>query len=94
MSRCGMARLWRVAAAAERRCDEFEDSGVEAMSGPGSLEPDNAHIDDSQPSCILCGRALGRSADDQPDWPTGPMCGDCYQARELDNELWWSEDER
>ena len=38
--------------------------------------------------CVLCGRPLGYSTDDQPDWPTGPMCGDCYQARELDNDLW------
>lgn len=38
--------------------------------------------------CILCGRPLGYSSDDQPDWPTGPMCGDCYQARETDNDMW------
>lgn len=44
------------------------------------------------PLCTLCGRPLGDSYDDQADWPTGPMCGDCYQAREMDNELWWSED--
>ncbi len=38
--------------------------------------------------CTLCGRPLGDSTDDQPFWPTGPMCGDCYQAREMDNDLW------
>jgi hypothetical protein len=37
--------------------------------------------------CIICGAPLGYSSDDQPDWPTGPMCGECYQARELDNDL-------
>jgi hypothetical protein len=41
--------------------------------------------------CVLCGRSLGFSADDQPDWPAGPMCGDCYQAREMDNEIWAAE---
>ena len=43
--------------------------------------------------CTLCGRALGDSSDDQPFWPTGPMCGDCYQARQMDDEIWWSESE-
>ena len=41
--------------------------------------------------CSLCGRPLGESTDDQPDWPTGPMCGDCYQAQQMDDEIWWSE---
>ncbi len=43
-------------------------------------------------TCTLCGSSLDGSPDDQPDWPTGPMCGNCYQAREMDNELWWTED--
>ncbi len=46
---------------------------------------------DTPVSCTLCGRPLGFSSDDQPDWPTGPMCGDCYQARELDNDIWAAE---
>jgi hypothetical protein len=41
--------------------------------------------------CTLCGTPLGGHSDDQPFWPSGPMCADCYQAREMDNELWWSE---
>jgi hypothetical protein len=41
--------------------------------------------------CISCGRPLGNSGDDQPEWPTGPMCADCYQARQMDDEIWWSE---
>jgi hypothetical protein len=53
-----------------------------------------ADVLDEQLSCTLCGRPLGYSSDDQPDWPTGPMCGDCYQAREMDNEIWWSEQEQ
>jgi hypothetical protein len=48
-------------------------------------------LGDSTPLCTLCSRPLGYSSDDQPDWPTGPMCGDCYQAREMDNEIWASE---
>jgi hypothetical protein len=43
--------------------------------------------------CTVCGRPLGQSPEDQPEWPTGPMCGDCYQAREMDNEIWWESDE-
>ena len=42
-------------------------------------------------TCGLCGRPLGELPDDQPDWPTGPMCGECYQARQMDDEIWWSE---
>jgi hypothetical protein len=44
-------------------------------------------------TCVTCGRPLGESSDDQPDWPTGPMCGDCYQARQMDDEIWWSEED-
>ena len=35
---------------------------------------------------------MGDSSDDQPDWPSGPMFGDCYQARQMDDELWWSDE--
>ena len=41
-----------------------------------------------QLQCTLCGRPLDGSPDDQPFWPTGPMCADCYQAREMDNDIW------
>ncbi len=37
--------------------------------------------------CMLCSRPLGYSSDDQPNWPTGPMCGDCYQAQQFDDEI-------
>jgi len=47
-------------------------------------------VDDPQ-LCSTCGRPLGYSSDDQPDWPSGPLCGDCYQARQMDDEIWWSE---
>jgi hypothetical protein len=47
---------------------------------------------DAASQCSLCGRPLGYSADDQPFWPTGPMCGDCYQARQMDDEIAWSQD--
>jgi hypothetical protein len=40
-------------------------------------------------TCVICGRPLGNSIDDQPDWATGPMCGDCYQAQQMDDELIW-----
>ena len=41
--------------------------------------------------CTLCSRPLGENVDDQPYWPSGPMCGDCYQAREMDNDIWMAE---
>jgi hypothetical protein len=50
-----------------------------------------ADVLDEQLSCTLCGRPLGEVPDDQPDWPTGSMCGDCFQARETDNDIWASE---
>jgi hypothetical protein len=43
-------------------------------------------------SCSICGRPLGYSPDDQPYWPTGPMCGDCYQSRQMDDEIFWTAD--
>jgi len=42
-------------------------------------------------ACSICDRPLGLFPEDQPDWPTGPICGDCYQARQMDDEIWWSE---
>jgi hypothetical protein len=42
-------------------------------------------------TCSICGRRLGLFPEDQPDWPTGPICGDCYQARQMDDEIWSSE---
>ncbi|HWH24643.1 MAG TPA: hypothetical protein VNW68_07105 [Candidatus Limnocylindria bacterium] len=38
-------------------------------------------------TCTICGRSLGDNIDDQPDWPTGPLCGECYQANQIDDEL-------
>lgn len=48
-------------------------------------------LEERHPTCSICGRPLGYSTDDQPHWPTGPMCGDCYQSRELDNDIWAAE---
>jgi len=49
------------------------------------------HDLEEPPLCTLCSRPLGYNTDDQPFWPTGPMCGDCYQAQQMDDEIWWSE---
>jgi hypothetical protein len=46
-------------------------------------------LPDEPLTCVICGRPLGNSIDDQPDWATGPMCGDCYQAQQMDDELIW-----
>jgi hypothetical protein len=39
--------------------------------------------------CTACGRPLGLFPEDQPDWPSGPLCGDCYQARQQEDEMHW-----
>ncbi|HEY7600538.1 MAG TPA: hypothetical protein VH741_11480 [Candidatus Limnocylindrales bacterium] len=44
-----------------------------------------------QAACTICGRPLGESYDDRPDWPSGPMCGDCYQSRQMDDETFWDD---
>lgn len=41
--------------------------------------------------CVICSRPLGVFPEDQPDWPTGPLCGDCYQAQQMDDEIFWDE---
>lgn len=57
----------------------------------GSLMP--GEILDPPTDCAICGRPLGYSIDDQPDWPTGPMCGECYQSRQMDDEIAWTQEE-
>ena len=47
--------------------------------------------DDEPTYCAICSRPLGFSSDDQPYWPTGPMCGECYQSRQMDDEIAWTE---
>jgi hypothetical protein len=49
-------------------------------------------LDGETPICTSCGAPLGYSGDDQPFWPTGPLCANCYQARQMDDELAWSDD--
>ena len=46
--------------------------------------------DDEPQYCVICGRPLDGSIDDQPDWPTGPMCGNCYQSQQMDDEIEWT----
>lgn len=44
--------------------------------------------------CVVCGGPLGVFAEDQPDWPAGPICGNCFQSRQMDDEIAWQmEDE-
>ena len=53
---------------------------------PAELSPP----DDAPLECVVCARPLGIFPEDQPDWPTGPICGDCYQAQQMDDEIFWS----
>ena len=39
---------------------------------------------DEEAACRVCDRPLTGDPDDQPEPPLGPMCGDCYRAREPD----------
>jgi hypothetical protein len=71
-------------AGADQHADVDEDELI-----IGSLMADE--ILDPPTLCAICGRPLGYGIDDQPEWPTGPMCGDCYQSRQLDDELAWTE---
>ncbi|HUG48862.1 MAG TPA: hypothetical protein VMP67_10680 [Candidatus Limnocylindria bacterium] len=41
--------------------------------------------------CVVCGRALGQLPEDQPDAPNGPLCGECYQTQQFEDELWAAE---
>lgn len=41
--------------------------------------------------CTVCGQPLTGDRDDQPDWPGGPIDGECYRAREFDQTLWEQE---
>ena len=41
---------------------------------------------DEEAACRVCDRPLKGDPDDHPEPPLGPMCGDCYRARELDPE--------
>jgi hypothetical protein len=38
--------------------------------------------------CSICGDQLTGDGDDDPGHPTGPMCGECFRAREFDEQLW------
>lgn len=38
-------------------------------------------------SCVVCGQPLIGDPEDQPFPPVGPMCGECYRAREFDESL-------
>ena len=66
------------------------DDPFEQTLDPQVVGTLSEHVLDDEPTCTLCGRPLGFSPDDQPFWPTGPMCGDCYQAQQMDDEIAWS----
>ena len=39
---------------------------------------------DEEAACRVCDRPLMGDPDDQPEPPLGPMCGECYRAREAE----------
>ena len=42
--------------------------------------------------CTVCGTALDGDPEDDPWSPGGALCGECFRAREMDEELWMSEE--
>lgn len=37
--------------------------------------------------CAVCHQPLAGDPEDQPDWPGGPLDGECFRAREFDNDF-------
>ena len=37
--------------------------------------------------CLICPQLLTGDREDQPDPPLGPMCGECYRAQQMDDEI-------
>ena len=99
MSRCGMRGLCPVPGSyttpprIKRRILDraMDDDVLDEVLDPAVLGGLSEHILDDQLTCTLCNSPLGYSTDDQPYWPTGPMCGNCYQAQQMDDEIWMSE---
>jgi hypothetical protein len=64
------------------------------LPAPFAVGTIGAHMDTglhdptSQPIyCTACGRPLGLFPEDQPDWATGPICGECYQELNFEDEV-------
>lgn len=69
----------------------MDDDVLDEVFDPTLAGALSEHVIEDPKTCTNCGRQLGFSTDDQPYWPTGPMCGDCYQARQMDDEIDWSD---
>lgn len=67
----------------------MDDELIDVVLDPATAGGLSERVLDEPVKCTLCGRPLGYSSEDQPFWPTGPMCGDCYQAQQLDDEIAW-----
>ena len=53
-----------------------------------SLGASFGHTDGAGPLyCVICGQPLTGDPEDQPDWPTGPMCGECYRGQQTDDDM-------
>jgi hypothetical protein len=37
--------------------------------------------------CAICRQELDGDQDDEPFPPLGPMCGECYRAQQMDDEI-------
>ncbi len=53
------------------------------------MSGDWMEADEDTAPCDVCGRPLRPDPDVIPEGVAGgPMCGDCYRAREFDETLW------
>ena len=51
-------------------------------------QPDHAT---TAPHCAVCHQALSGDPEDHPNPPLGPLCGECYRAQQMDDEVMFSE---
>ena len=65
----------------------MDDELVDMLVDPATLGEVSGQLLGEPLRCAWCGRPLGYSSDDQPAWPGGPKCGECYQAQQADDEL-------
>jgi hypothetical protein len=44
-------------------------------------------VRDPEIHCAICGHELDGDPDDQPWPPLGPICGECYRAQQMDDDI-------
>ena len=68
------------------RCDSQAGTPIDEHAGMFDWNAGNS----GQLTCQICGQQLLGDPEDQPFPPLGPMCGECYRAQQMDDEVEWS----